>query len=218
MRARLDVPGVAATAEQDGREATVLAPGREAPLPRMNLLAPRLPARRVRVVARWTVALLVVALLDLAAVSAWLGVEAMAARTEQEVAEWAARRAAAEARAASFVPAVRAHAALKQRWEALQAVDPPTWDPARVAQAAVAALPAGTRLTEIEVAPGGQVHLTGVAPSYAAVDAFVQDLGRSGVLTRPWVQQMARTEEGTAVVFDVEAHLVGAGVGEGGQP
>lgn len=159
----------------------------------MNLLAPRMPARRVRVAARWTAALVVLALLDLAIVLAWLGVNALTAEAERAVREAGARRLAAETAAAPLVPAARETGELKRRRAALQTIGDKPWEGGEVLSAARVSLPAGARLSRIEVEPGGAVHLAGVASSYAAVDAYARGLAAGGFFRGVWIRQMAMT-------------------------
>ena len=183
--------GRPATRQGSGRRPVTARAGRL--VPRMNLLAPRMPARRVRVAARWTAALLVLASLDLVAGLGWLGVNGLASRAERALRQAEARRLAAEAAVAPLVPAAREKAALQRRWEALQAIGDPPWEAAAVLAAARASLPGGVTLSRMDVEGGGAVHLSGMAPSYAAVDQYARALAAAGFFRGVWVRQMAVT-------------------------
>ncbi|HEY8415109.1 MAG TPA: PilN domain-containing protein [Thermaerobacter sp.] len=188
-------------------------------VPRMNLLAPRLPARRMQMAARWTVTLAIVALLDVGVVLAWFAVGGLAAAAEQRLARAEARRAAAEAAMAPLVPTVQEKVRLERRRQALQVIGSAPVEAATVVAVARAALPEGVRLMQLEFAAAdGSVRLQGEAPSFASVDAYVAALRQGGFFRQVWVQQVRREGAGAGgVAFDLGARAPRARVvaGEG---
>lgn len=149
-------------------------------MPAFDLLHPRLPSRRARLAGALTVALLVVALLDLVAVLAWSALVAQSSHLESQIGAYSRRQAQANALAARSGSAARSLGQLRARLAALQALPPGVQGSQALLETLAQLLPAGGSLSSATLGSGGRLLLTGQFPSYAAVEGYVRALQATG--------------------------------------
>ena len=188
-------------------------------VPALNLLHPRLPARRARMAAALTIALLVVALLDLSLVLVWSGLWVANGRLATTLEHLLRRESVLRVATASHAEAARERTEIRARLELLRSLPAGYPDSEGLMQRLGAALPPGTTLTDVNLTPERRVVVTGLAPSYGAVEDYARALQSVGDFSYVRIASSGVAMAGTGasetgsggVDFQMEAWLKGEG-------
>ncbi|QIA26667.1 fimbrial assembly protein [Thermaerobacter sp. PB12/4term] len=178
-------------------------------VPAFNLLQPALPARRARVVAIAVALLVLVSLVDLAMVLAWTGITLHNDGTERQILALQDDEARWRAEAARYAPSIQERAELTARLEILQSLPPGYVASDALLRHLSATLPPGSSLTSANLAEEGRVVLSGVAPSYQAVEQYARSLQRGGFFA--YVRVATAAETGSEAVAGEAGSSLGSG-------